>query len=35
MTGQDVLLDQHGRALGQRGGLGHWSVRLAVGSLHR
>ena len=35
MPGQDVLLDQHRRALGQRGGLGHRSVRLAVGSLHR
>src|SRR6185312_14120135 len=35
MTGQDVLLDQHGRPLGQRGGLGHRSVRLALGGRHR
>src|SRR5438876_24433 len=35
MTGQDILLDQHGRALGQRGGLGHRSVGLALGGRHR
>ena len=35
MTGQDVLLDQRGRALAQRGGLGRRSARLAVGGRHR
>src|SRR2546423_4143749 len=35
MTGQDILLDQHGRPLARRADLGHRSARLALGRRHR